>query len=90
MGCIDRNNKFCCAPCMRLYPVVGPAGSIEANPYNLYVSSSAPAGGDGSQASPFQTIEEALAVAKPNSTINVLPGTYPISNQINLNIPGLF
>lgn len=77
MGCIDRNNKFCCAPCMRLYPVVGPAGpagndgipgevgptgptgpagSIEANPYNLYVSSSAPAGGDGSQASPFQTI----------------------------------
>ena len=110
MGCIDRNNKFCCAPCMRLYPVVGPtgpagndgipgevgltgptgpAGSIEANPYNLYVSSSAPAGGDGSQASPFQTIEEALAVAKPNSTINVLPGTYPISNQINLNIPGL-
>ena len=74
MGCIDRNNKFCCAPCMRLYPVVGPAG---------------PAGGDGSQASPFQTIEEALAVAKPNSTINVFPGTYPISNQINLNIPGL-
>lgn len=90
MGCIDRNNKFCCAPCMRLYPVVGPAdpagndgipgevgptgptghaGSIEANPYNLYVSSSAPAGGNGSQASPFQTIEEALAVAKPNSTI---------------------
>ena len=110
MGCIDRNNKFCCAPCMRLYHVVGPtgpagndgipgdigltgptghAGSIEANPYNLYVSSSAPAGGDGSQASPFQTIEEALAVAKPNSTINVLPGTYPISNQINLNILGL-
>lgn len=111
MGCIDRNNKFCCAPCMRLYPVgpvgptgpagndgipgeVGPtgptgyAGSIEANPYNLYVSSSALAGGDGSQVSPFQTIEEALAVAKPNSTINVLPGTYPISNQINLNIPG--
>lgn len=107
MGCIDRNNKFCCAPCMRLYPVVGPtgpqgiagtigptgptgpAGSIEANPYNLYVSSSAPAGSDGSQASPFQAIEEALAVAKPNSTINVLPGTYSISNQINLNIPGL-
>ena len=38
---------------------------------------------------PFQIIDEALAVAKPNSTINVLPGTYPISNQINLNISGL-
>ena len=28
-------------------------------------------------------------MAKSNSTINVLPGTYPISNQLNLNIPGL-
>lgn len=31
MGCIDRNNKFCCAPCMRLYPVVGPAGPAGNN-----------------------------------------------------------
>lgn len=28
MGCIDRNNKFCCAPCMRLYHVVGPADPV--------------------------------------------------------------
>ncbi len=158
MGCLERNTNFCCAPCMRLYPVTGPtgpagndglpgdigptgptgpqgipgeqgipgvtgptgpsgatgptgptgptgtqgligptgatgptgpAGSIAANPYNLYVLSSAALGGDGSQENPFQTISEALAVAKPNSTINVLLGTYPISNQLNLNIPGL-
>lgn len=67
----------------------GPTGSIEANPFNLFVQSSAPPGGDGSQASPFQTIEEALAVARSNSVINVLSGTYPLSQQLALNIPGL-
>lgn len=67
----------------------GPAGSIQTNPYNLYVQSTASPGGDGSQLEPFQTIEEALAVARPNGIINVLSGTYPISQQIQLNIPGL-
>lgn len=67
----------------------GPTGSIEFNPYNLYVESSAAPGGDGSQEKPFQTIQEALAVARPNATINVLPGTYPITQQLALNIPGL-
>ena len=67
----------------------GPTGSLGTNAYNLYVQASAPAGGDGSQLNPFQTIEDALAVAKPNGIINVLSGTYPITNQIVLNIPGL-
>lgn len=67
----------------------GPTGSIQPNPYDLYVESSAAPGGDGTEFAPFQTIEEALAVARPNSTINVLPGTYPVTNQIALNIPGL-
>lgn len=67
----------------------GATGSIEANPYNLYVESTAAPGGDGSQLSPFQTIEQALAVAKPNGIIHVLSGTYPITQQIALNIPGL-
>ncbi len=67
----------------------GPTGSVESNPYNLYVQSTAAPGGDGSQISPFQTIEQALAVAQPNGVINVLRGNYPITNQINLNIPGL-
>lgn len=67
----------------------GPTGSIQPNPYDLYVESSAATGGDGTELSPFQTIEEALAIAKPNSIINILPGTYPTTRQINLSIPGL-
>lgn len=67
----------------------GATGSVDSNPYNLYVQSLAQPGGDGSQASPFQTIEQALAVAQPNGIINVLSGTYPITNQININKPGL-
>ena len=67
----------------------GPSGSLGVNPYDLYVQSSAQPGGDGSQLAPFQTIEQALAVVKPYGTINVLSGTYPITQQINLNILGL-
>lgn len=67
----------------------GPTGSVEAKPYNLYVQSTAAPGGDGSQENPFQTIEEALAVSRPNGVINLLSGTYSIAQQINLNIPGL-
>lgn len=67
----------------------GPTGNIETNPYNLYVESTAEAGGDGSQLRPFQKIEMALAVAQPNSVINILSGTYPITQQMVLNIPGL-
>ena len=67
----------------------GATGSIEANPYQLYVQADAPAGGDGSQANPFATIAEALAVAKPNGTIHVLRGTYPITEQMAITTPGL-
>ena len=67
----------------------GATGTVEPNPYNLYVLSNAGPGGDGSQLAPFQTIEQALAVAQPNGIINVLSGTYSITQQITLNIPGL-
>ncbi len=67
----------------------GPTGSVEPNPYNLYVQSIAPPNGDGSQDRPFQTIEQALTVVQPNGIINVLPGTYPLIQQISLNIFGL-
>ncbi len=67
----------------------GATGSIEADPYNLYVQAGAAPGGDGSQASPFQTIREALDQALPNGVINVLPGTYPITQQLNVSTPGL-
>lgn len=67
----------------------GATGRIEANPYNLYVQADAPPGGDGSQATPFGTIAEALTVARPGGFIHVLRGTYLITQQINVNIPGL-
>ena len=67
----------------------GATGTVEPNPYNLYVQSTAAPGGDGSQLAPFQTIEQALAVVRPNCIINVLSGTYSITEQIVLNIPGL-
>ena len=67
----------------------GPTGSVDPNPYDLYVQSTAASGGNGSQLSPFKTIPQALAVAEPNSIINVLSGTYSITQQIALNIPGL-
>lgn len=67
----------------------GQTGTVEPNPYNLYVSSSALPGGDGSQALPYQTIEEALAFVKENGTINVLPGTYLVNQQLALNTKGL-
>ncbi len=67
----------------------GPTGTVEPNTYNLFVQSTAAPNGDGSQARPFQAIDEALAVAESNGIINVLQGTYPITQQISLNIPGL-
>ena len=57
-------NKINSMPCMRIYHIPGPqgpTGSVETNPYNLYVQSTAAPDGDGSQARPFQTIDEALA-----------------------------
>lgn len=67
----------------------GPTGTVEPNPYNLFVQSSAAPNGDGSQENSFQTLEEVLAVVEPNGIINVLSGTYPITEQTTLDIPGL-
>ena len=67
----------------------GATGSVEANPYNLYVQADAAPGGDGSQAAPFQTIEQALAVAQPDGFVHVLRGTYPITQQTVVSTPGL-
>lgn len=68
---------------------IGPTGSIEANPYNLFVQADAAPDGDGSQAQPFQTIQQALAVAKTGSTVNVLSGSYHVTQQIAVSTPGV-
>lgn len=67
----------------------GPMGTVAPNPYDLYVQDSAAPGGDGTQALPFRTIAEAVAAAPENATINVLPGIYPVSQQLVINTPGL-
>lgn len=67
----------------------GATGSVQPNPYDLYVQSDAAAGGDGSKAAPFQTIDEALAAVEPDGTIHVLRGTYPITQQLVVNKPGV-
>lgn len=67
----------------------GATGGTEPNPYDLYVQADAAPGGDGSQAAPFQTIEEGVAAALPNGVVHILPGTYPVAAQIAVNTPGL-
>lgn len=92
-------NRFCpCHPDCPENNVAGPTGatgpigatgSLDPNPYDLYVQADAAPGGNGSITAPFNTIEEALAVAEPNGTIHVLRGTYPVSSQLAVNVPGL-
>ena len=86
--CNNRNVNGVTGPTGPTGPT-GSTGSVDLNSYDLYVQSTAAPGGNGSQLSPFQTISQALAVAEPNSIINVLSGTYPVTEQNVLNIPGL-
>ena len=67
----------------------GPTGTVEPDPYNLYVESDAAPGGDGSREAPFANIEQALAAALPDGVIHVLRGTYPVTQQLSVNVPGL-
>jgi hypothetical protein len=50
--------------------------STAAQKGEYYVDSSAKAGGNGSQESPFKTMQEAVDVAQPGETVWVLPGEY--------------
>lgn len=59
------------------------------DPYELYVRADAAAGGDGSQAAPYQTIAEALAAVEPDGVIHVMRGVYPITQQLAVGKPGV-
>jgi hypothetical protein len=52
----------------------------------LYVSASAPAGGDGSKDLPFRDLRSALNAATNHSVIQVLPGVYSGSSNCNLTV----
>lgn len=62
----------------------GATGVFEPNPFNVYVQAGA-AGGNGTQASPFGTIQEGLAAVSPTGIVHILEGTYPITTSITIN-----
>lgn len=59
-----------------MYRTAGP-------PYKIYVDKNAAAGGNGTQAHPFQTVYEATQVYGPGTTISIETGTYNESHIIN-------
>ncbi len=62
----------------------GANGNTVFNPYNIFVRSNT-VGGNGTQASPFPTIEDALNVVANNGTIEVYDGTYPIDTTTTIS-----
>lgn len=62
----------------------GATGVFEPNPFNVYVQAGA-TGGNGTQASPFATIQQGIAAVSPTGTVHVLTGTYPITTTVTVN-----
>lgn len=62
----------------------GATGVFEPNPFNVYVQAGA-TGGNGTQASPFGTIQEGIAAVLPTGIVNILEGTYPVTTSITVN-----
>jgi hypothetical protein len=58
------------------------------NPNSIFVRAGS-AGGNGSQAHPFGTIQEGIATVNPGGTVQILSGTYPITSQIVVNKAGI-
>jgi hypothetical protein len=55
---------------------------------NLYVSPSGSDSGSGSAKAPFKTLQKALDVVKPGTTINLKSGTYTLSKTTNSKVDG--
>jgi hypothetical protein len=62
----------------------GPTGTLGFNPFDVYVQAGA-VGGNGTQASPFGTIQAGVAAVSPTGTVHILAGTYPVTSTIALN-----
>ena len=58
------------------------------NPYDLFVKAGS-SDGDGTQAKPFGTIDEAYSVVEPDGKITVLSGEYPVNSQLTMNKQGV-
>ncbi len=61
-------------------------------PNNIYVDGSVAASGDGTPATPFKTINEAIGVAVPGTGIHIAAGTYqeyvPIAQKTDIGLIG--
>ncbi len=70
-----------------------PAAGVHTPPGTIYVDEAAAGGGDGSVATPFDTIGEAITHATAGDTITVAAGTYDAASgetfPINLNVADL-
>jgi len=55
----------------------------------VYVDDSAAAGGNGTEASPYQSIQAGINRVIAGGTVNVAAGTYNQAGGININVPGL-
>jgi hypothetical protein len=56
--------------------------SFTVYPMDIYVDKNAPAGGNGSAASPIQTVTQAKSAAGPGTTIHIAPETYDEANPM--------
>ncbi|WP_434751325.1 collagen-like triple helix repeat-containing protein [Paenibacillus amylolyticus] len=68
--------------------VTGATGTFEPNPFDVYVLQGA-VGGNGTQASPFGTIQQGVTAVSPTGTVHILGGTYPITSNITINKAGI-
>ncbi|MBY0115449.1 collagen-like triple helix repeat-containing protein [Paenibacillus xylanexedens] len=68
--------------------VTGATGTVQPNPFDVYVLQGA-VGGDGTQASPFGTIQQGVTAVSPTGTVHILGGTYPITANITINKAGI-
>jgi len=46
-------------------------------------------GGNGTQASPFGTIQQGVSAVSPTGTVNILPGSYTVNTTISVNKAGI-
>ncbi|MBD8837537.1 MULTISPECIES: collagen-like triple helix repeat-containing protein [unclassified Paenibacillus] len=66
----------------------GATGTVLPDPFNVYVLQGA-VGGNGTQASPFGTIQQGVTAVSPTGTVHILGGTYPITANITINKAGI-
>ncbi|WP_339301196.1 collagen-like triple helix repeat-containing protein [Paenibacillus sp. FSL R5-0623] len=66
----------------------GATGAVQPNPFDVYVLQGA-VGGNGTQASPFGTIQQGVIAVSPTGTVHILGGTYPITANITINKAGI-